>query len=81
MLEDLESKKLFLKSLNERTRRQFLALEANRLGWHGVQIVSAAFGVHSHTIRKGQKELASEEQLAPTQIRRTGGGRKKKSAS
>jgi hypothetical protein len=80
-MEDLESKKLFLQSLNERTRRHFLALEANRLGWHGVQIVSAAFGINAHTIRRGQKELASGEQIAPNRIRRSGGGRKKKSAS
>lgn len=78
MMEDIKTKLDYMATLNERQRRQFAALEANSLGWHGVSIVSEALKIHPHTIRRGKLELAGsnggEELLT---IRHPGGGRKK----
>ena len=78
MIDNLEEKKTFFHSLNERQRRHFAATEANALGWHGVLWVSEAFDIHPHTIRQGKKELAQNQALPPGRVRREGGGRKKK---
>ena len=78
MIDNLEEKKKFFHTLNERQRRLFAATEANTLGWHGVLWVSQAFDIHPHTIREGKKELAQNQALSPGRVRREGGGRKKK---
>ena len=78
MIDNLEEKKTFFHTLNERQRRHFAATEANALGRHGVLWVSEAFDIHPHTIREGKKELAQNQTLPPGRIRRPGGGRKKK---
>ena len=79
MVEEIESKLAYMASLNERQRRQYAALEANAIGWHGVTKVSEALNINPHTIRRGQKELASSEQhQGSSPIRHSGGGRKKK---
>jgi hypothetical protein len=78
MIKDVELKLAYMESLNERQRRQFAALEANAIGWHGVSVVSEALNINAHTIRRGQEELASGEKYAvDSPIRRSGGGRKK----
>lgn len=69
-------KQRFFFSLNEKQKRQFVAIEANELGYHGVTIVSKLYDTHPHTIRQGQKELL-EEEIFNVQIRKNGGGRKK----
>jgi len=78
MIDNLEEKKTFFHTLNERQRRLFAATEANALGWHGVLWVSQGFDIHPHTIREGKKELAQNQALSPGRVRREGGGRKKK---
>ena len=78
MIDNLEEKKTFFHTLNERQRRHYAATEANTLGRHGVFWVSEAFEIHPHTIRLGKKELAQNQRLPPGRIRRVGGGRKKK---
>ena len=42
-IDNLELKQHFIKSLNERQRRQFAALEAKQLGHGGIKIASEAF--------------------------------------
>lgn len=71
-----ERSRQFFDSLSEKDRRRFAALEAERLGWHGVEEVSQFYGIHPHTIRQGKRELAEEFQEAPERIRKPGGGRK-----
>ena len=70
---------------DERSRRQWAAAEAIAYGWGGVHAVSQATGLSPNTIRKGQLELAargkSPNAPLPTRLRRTGGGRKKKTVS
>lgn len=86
MIENFAIKKKFFKQLDERQQRIFAGMEAKSLGRSGVRIVSEAFGIHAHTIRKGKKELSAwdesverevkEEQ--PKGVRKKGGGRKKR---
>ena len=77
-IENLDMKKVFIKSLNERQRRQFLAVEANQLGYGGISFVSRSFNVNRETISIGITELNSNSDITPGRIRRKGGGRKKK---
>ena len=69
----------FFATLNEKQKRLFAGLKANELGYFGVRQVAAQLGIHPHTVRAGQKELAhiSESAVASNRIRKTGGGRKK----
>ena len=72
----IEKQKAFFGNLDERQRRLYAGIEAIRLGWHGVEIVSEQFGMHPVTIRKGKKEL--ELSITKNRLRQVGGGRKKK---
>jgi len=77
-IKNLELKKAFYNTLNERQRRHFVAIEAKYLGHGGITKVSECFGVHRETIRIGISELESGDTLKPGRIRREGGGAKKK---
>jgi len=72
---------LFFDNLSEKDRRYFLGLEAIRLGVHGVTQVSAFYKANPHTVRSGKAELLSGNLLPHDQVRRPGGGRKKKHLS
>ena len=67
------------KTLNEKSRRLWGATEAIAYGWGGIAAVSRATGLSNKTIHIGIIELKNgpEKELKPTQIRRSGGGRKK----
>lgn len=72
---------LYFKQLDERQRRLYLGLQAQKLGWHGVSRLSAAYGVNVKTIRKGKSELLQLSDLSDhsaKRIRKVGGGPKKK---
>lgn len=62
--------------LDERSIRLFAAVEAQSLGFGGIEIVSEATGLSDRTIRTGIKELTDNEDLNG-RTRRKGGGRKK----
>lgn len=66
----------FFARLSEKDKRLFVALEATRLGRHGVQQVSEFYDIHPHTIRQGKQELAEGFPEPSDRIRKTGGGRK-----
>ena len=66
--------------LDERSRRQWAAAEAQELGYGGVSAVAAATGLARDTIRAGLREL-SYRQAHPhdwpgSRLRQSGGGRK-----
>jgi hypothetical protein len=67
--------------LDERTRRQWAAAEAQAYGWGGVRAVSRAIGMSPNTIVKGLGELATraEDPRVPLEARQrvAGGGRLK----
>jgi hypothetical protein len=63
-------------TLNERSRRRWVAVEAASLGRGGISAVALATGVSRNTIRVGLTELADEES-GSTRVRRPGGGRRR----
>lgn len=67
-------------ALNERERRLWAAVEANRIGYGGITVVSKALRMSPNTIRKGMQEIAAGiadlSSDGDTRIRRPGGGRK-----
>lgn len=63
----------FYRSLNERDRRRYAAVEAVKLGYGGIEYVSRLLGCDPKTIRRGIGELESEEQLATDGQRKKGG--------
>jgi hypothetical protein len=72
-----EHERFFYSQLSERGKRQYVALEAMKIGYNGVKIVSERFGIHKHTVRKGKKELIERSVPPDGKIRQKGGGRKK----
>jgi predicted ArsR family transcriptional regulator len=69
---------VFYHNLTEKDRRLFVGLEAMKIGYYGVQDVANKYKINKHTVRKGQKELLSEDFISADRIRKKGGGRKKK---
>ena len=67
-----------LPTLDERTRRLFVAAEAKTLGRRGVSALRAATGMSPATIRKGIRELESGSSPGEGRVRRAGGGRKRR---
>ena len=61
------------RSLNERDRRRYAAVEADRLGHGGLDYISRLFGCAPKTIRRGIAELESGEELASERQRKKGG--------
>lgn len=69
-------KKLFMSTLNEYQKRQYLGTEALALGKRGVDRVSQFFGVSKNTVYSSIDEINSGYTPEPGRIRRSGGGRK-----
>ena len=68
---------LLERELDERARRAWAATEALALGYGGLMTVHRATGLAVSTIRRGVRELMSDERVAPGRVRRPGGGRKR----
>jgi hypothetical protein len=67
---------LLVSRLDEQQRRWYVALEANRLGAGGVQLVSQITGLDEKTIQRGQAELGAEFAGRPEdRVRLPGAGR------
>ena len=66
----------FYRSLSEKERRRYAAIEAVKLGWGGISYISQLFGCDYYTIRFGIEELDDESAMSMSRIRRRGGGRK-----
>jgi glucose-6-phosphate dehydrogenase assembly protein OpcA len=69
----------YFKQLDERQKRLYLGLQAQKMGWRGVSTLSAAYGMDVKTIRKGKSELCDLPDSPVKRIRKVGGGPKKKS--
>ncbi len=78
-IDNLDIKKEFYKSLNERQKRHFLGIQAIKLGYGGITAVSKSFEVDRDTISRGRQEVLSGDRLPDGRIRQEGGGRKKNS--
>ncbi|MFZ1041383.1 MAG: hypothetical protein WCA79_07300 [Anaerolineales bacterium] len=67
---------LLASRLDEQQRRWYVAVEANRLGYGGVRLLSQIFGIDEKTIERGQQEVKQGLATRPTQqVRSAGGGR------
>ena len=67
----------FERSLSEKDRRRFAALEATRLGHGGIEYVADVLGCSTRTIERGIDELDRlPDDPAAGRVRRPGGGRK-----
>jgi hypothetical protein len=67
---------VFLSRLDEQQRRWYVALEAERIGPGGDQLLAQISGLDEKTIRRGRAELAGELIDRPVdRVRQVGGGR------
>jgi hypothetical protein len=71
--EDEQHMRDFFRSLNERDRRRYAGLEANRLGHGGISYISEILGCDRKTVSKGISELLDPPHLDPSRIRKKGG--------
>jgi len=71
-----EQMQRFYRSLSEKDRRRYAAVEAFKLGWGGITYISQLFECDDKPIRDGMKELKQEVVLNQSGIRQAGGGRK-----
>lgn len=63
--------------LDERSKRVWAGMEAQRIGWGGLTLLEKATGLTRKTISKGIKEQGAAVQKGQ-RLRKTGGGRKSK---
>jgi hypothetical protein len=66
----------FYKSLSERDRRRYAAVEALKFGRGGLSYISQLLGCDDEAMQLGKRELQDAAQLHQSRIRRPGGGRK-----
>ena len=62
----------FYRSLNERDRRRYAAVEAAKLGHGGIEYLSGLLGCDPKTIGRGMAELESPAELAIERQRKKG---------
>lgn len=70
--------KKFYRTLSEKDKRRYAALEAQKLGHGGISHVAQMLGCSRTTIYEGLRELEAmpDDPLPEPRIRRMGGGRK-----
>jgi hypothetical protein len=66
----------FYRSLSEKDRRRYAAIEARKLGRGGLQYIADVLGCDRHPIANGRQELTDPLSLAQPRLRQAGGGRK-----
>ena len=67
---------LLLSRLDEQQQRWYVALEAKKLGYGGMTLMSRITGMNVDTIRRGRDELDNELRERPVdRVRLPGGGR------
>lgn len=76
-IENLDIKKQFYKTLDERQRRLYTAQLSLDLGHGSIKAISTAFEINPKTIWAGIQELKTARELPSNRIREEGGGRKK----
>jgi len=66
----------FYKSLSEKDKRRYAAVEAAKLGYGGVSYICRVLSCNNRTVTRGQEELKSESLDKEKRVRKSGGGRK-----
>lgn len=76
-LPEVEAQMLnFSRSLSEKDRRRYAAIEASKLGRGGVTYICRILQCDDRTISRGRQELMTDLSNESTRIRQPGGGRK-----
>jgi hypothetical protein len=66
------------RSLSEKDRRRYAAVEAEKFGYGGTQYIAELFGCHPDTIRQGKADLQNlPEDAAEGRVRKKGAVAKK----
>ena len=63
----------FYRSLNEKDRRRYAGLEAEKLGHGGISYISELLGCDRKTVSKGIEELLDPPDLDASRVRKKGG--------
>ena len=63
----------FYRSLNERDRRRYAAVEATKLGHGGIEYIARLLGCDPKTIASGITDLEGDEELDTSRQRKKGG--------
>lgn len=71
--EVVEHMRMLYRSLNERDRRLYAAVEAEKLGHGGQVYIAELLGCDVKTIRRGLDELKVPPDLPPGRVRKKGG--------
>lgn len=64
--------KAFFRSLKEKDRRRYAAIEAEKLGHGGTEYIAELFGIDPKTVRRGGADLKLPEDSAPERERKKG---------
>ena len=76
-MSEIEAQMLnFYRSLSEKDRRRYAAIEANKLGRGGVTYICQVLQCDDRTISRGRQELLTDLSNQDTRVRQPGGGRK-----
>jgi hypothetical protein len=67
-----ERMKSLYRSLNEKDRRRYAAIEAAKLGHGGQTYIAKLLGVDYATLRRGLRDLDDPPDLPPGRIRKKG---------
>lgn len=65
--------KTLYRSLNERDRRRYAAIEADKLGYGGQAYISQLLGCDHKTLQRGLDDLDDPPNLPPGRVRKKGG--------
>ena len=65
--------KTMYRSLREKDRRRYAAVEAAKLGHGGIEYLAALLDCDSKTIRQGQRDLDNLPDVPPERCRKKGG--------
>jgi hypothetical protein len=68
------SMQMFYNSLSEKDRRRYAAIEAAKLGYGGVELISTLLGCDPKTIRQGQHDLEQLPDGLGNRVRKKGAG-------
>jgi len=60
------------RTLSEKARRRYAAVEADKLGQGGVQYIAELFGIDRKTIQQGREDLQQPTDPAAGRVRKKG---------
>lgn len=66
------SMRRFYNSLSEKDRRRYAAIEAAKLGYGGVELISTLLGCDPKTIRQGKEDLEQLPDGLDNRVRKKG---------